>query len=606
VPQSREEEGAAWSGVSSEAVDGGRQLPLGGKRPRAVLAVLLLHRNQPVSLETIVESLWGGRPPPTAAKTVQVYVSRLRKVLPPGRLTYRPGGYALEVEDAELDLARFERLVAKAGETESSAAAAALLGEALSLFRGPPFAELEFVQAEKAQIDELRLAALEARIEAELALGAHDRLVGELGALVAEHPLSERLRAQLMLALYRSGRQAEALDVFRQARQTLVDELGLEPGPLLQDLEVRILNHDQALLPARSDPTESERLRALLERGRTRVAAEMEELDEVREAALSLGDPETEAEAESWLGQLAWTRGDQAGCFSHLERARMLTERRPPSKAKALVLDLLSRRYMTAAVYDEAVRFGREALDLCTRLGDDEGRVESLNTVGTARAFSGDRDGIADLDAAIAIARVHAAPRALARACLNLAVVLEHYGVEAARVPELESEGLAGAERARDVPLIRAFGAREPMRAVSEGRWNDAKRVCDEFIEEARDAEEALQLWVESGLAYPPAGWIIGAAFVLAESVELREALAAESPHSGSRRRARWPPETGSRPPTWSRRPASARPRPGFGCGRRRRSSRPAASRRRTSSSSGPSPSTGRPERRSTFGVRRR
>jgi DNA-binding SARP family transcriptional activator len=470
-----------------EAVEGGRRLALGGKRQRAVLAALLLHRNRPVSIDALVDSLWGEHPPATAEKTVQVYISRLRKLLPDDRLEHGAAGYVLCVDDDELDLARVEAAVA-AVENAEPAVAAASLREALSEFRGAPFAELDFAQAEKARIEELRLAALEARVDVELALGDHVQLVGELEQLVAEHPLSERLRAQLMLALYRSGRQAEALAVFRETRRALLDEVGLEPGPELQQLEVRILNHDPALLPARTDAAESERIRALLARGRERVAAEMSgggELEEAREAALALGDPETAAEAESWLGQLAWVRGDQAGSFSHLERARALTERRPPSKTKTLVLDLLARRHMTAASYADAVRFGREALELCTALGDDAGRAESLNTVGTARAFSGDRGGIADLDAAVAVARAHGNARALARACLNLAVALEYYGDEMPRVPEVEAEGCAAAERARDAPLARAYRAREPMNALSEGRWDDAQRICDEFIAEA-------------------------------------------------------------------------------------------------------------------------
>jgi DNA-binding SARP family transcriptional activator len=581
-----------------EVVDGGRQLHLGGRRSRALVAVLLLHRNRSVSNETITDALWGERPPATAAKTIQVYVSRLRKLVPEDCLLHGAGGYTLRVDEGELDVARFERLVA-AADGADPAHAVQQLDEALSLFRGIPFAELEFAQAEQARIEELRLHAIEARIDARLTLGEHESVVAELEALVRDQPFSERLRAQLMLALYRSGRHTEALDVFRNVRRRLVDELGLEPGRDLQELEVRILNHDPALLPARQDPANAARIRALLDRGRERVATEMAgatELDEVRKAALALGDPETAAEAESWLGQLAWARGDQAGSFAHLERARLLTERRPPSEAKALVFDLLSRRHMTAAQYGQAIRFGREALALYTALGDDGGRVESLNTTGTARAFAGDLDGARDLEASIAIARSHDDARALARASLNLAVVLEHYGEECGRVPELEREGRAAAERAVDMPLIRAYRAREPMRALSEGRWDDAKRISDEFIAEAertphyeerlarmiravvevgrdnldegirdcrraiqlsravRDpqalyltlawtagilgeaghvaearpwAHEALDLWTENGLAYPPAGWIVGVAFVLADDPKLGIALAA-------------------------------------------------------------------------------
>ena len=322
-----------------EVVADGLSLQLGGRRQRAVLAVLLLHANRAVSVDSVVEALWGETPPTTAAKTVQVYVSRLRKLLPPDRLVSEPGGYLLRVEQGELDLSRVEALLERAVAAEPEAASACLL-EALSLFRGPALAELPFAQAEKARIEELRLTALEERIEAELSLGEHLRLVSELEQLVEEQPLRERLRAQLMLALYRSGRQADALEFFRKTRRSLVDELGLEPGRDLQELEMKILNHDPALLRARPDAAEVERVRDLLERGATRVSTEVSgtrELQEARKAALGLGDPETAAEAESWLGQLAWLRGDQEGAFAHLEQALALLDRRPASKAKAQV-----------------------------------------------------------------------------------------------------------------------------------------------------------------------------------------------------------------------------------------------------------------------------
>jgi tetratricopeptide (TPR) repeat protein len=383
--------------------------------------------------------------------------------------------------------------------------AARTLRRALSLVRGAPLAELDFLQAEQARIDDLCLAALEARVEAELELGEHRRLVGELEQLVAAHPLHEGFRAQLMLALYRSDRQSQALDEFRRGRQAL-DELGLEPGPALRELELRILNHDPALLPARSDPAEAERVRELLAAGRHRLATEMtgaRELEQARDAALALGDPESAAEAEALLGHLAWALGDQAGCFEHLERAQALLASRPPSRAKALVFDLLARRHMTAASYGEAVRFGRTALALCTELADDEGRAESLATIGTAHAFEGERSGLAELDEAIAVARVHSSPRPLARASLNLAVVLETYGEDMSRIAELEEEGLRAAELAEDAPLARAFRAREPLNALHAGRWDDARRLCDELVVEAESAphyEERVARMVRAAL----------------------------------------------------------------------------------------------------------
>jgi len=228
-----------------EVVEDGQALPLGGTKPRALLACLLLRANQVVSMDRLIEELWPDAAPRTAAKTIQVYVWKLRKELGEGRLVTRPPGYVLRVDSSELDLTRFEALLEEARGVDPKRAAEQLR-EALTLWRGPPLADLAyepFAQTDIALLDELRLAALEERIEADLATGRHRELVGELEALVAEHPLKERLRGQLILALYRSGRQAEALDVYQDARRTLVEELGLEPSGALQRLEKAILQH---------------------------------------------------------------------------------------------------------------------------------------------------------------------------------------------------------------------------------------------------------------------------------------------------------------------------------------------------------------------------
>jgi DNA-binding SARP family transcriptional activator len=232
-----------------EVVEEGQTLSLGGTKQRALLACLLLRANQVVSTDRIVDELWGEEPPATAVKTIQVYVSRLRKELGERRLVTRAPGYVLHVERSELDLARFEELVGAARGLDPKAAAEALR-DALALWRGPALADLAnepCAQADTARLEELRLAAVEERIEADLASGSHVQLIGELEALVAEHPLRERVRGQLMLALYRSGRQAEALEVYQAARRTLVEELGLEPSSALQRLEKAILRQDRSL-----------------------------------------------------------------------------------------------------------------------------------------------------------------------------------------------------------------------------------------------------------------------------------------------------------------------------------------------------------------------
>jgi len=237
-----------------EAVVEGVPVELGAPQQRAVLALLLLNANEVVSRDRIVDELWGERPPATAAKLVQLYVSALRKLLDPDRslLITRAPGYVLRVEPDALDLHRFERLVGQ-GRAELAEGSAATAGErfreALALWRGPALADLAFApfaQAEIARLEERRLDAVCDRIEADLALGGSG-VVGELEALIAEHPLRERLRGQLMLALYRSGRQAEALAAYQDARRALVDGLGIEPGRELRELEQAILRQDPGL-----------------------------------------------------------------------------------------------------------------------------------------------------------------------------------------------------------------------------------------------------------------------------------------------------------------------------------------------------------------------
>jgi DNA-binding SARP family transcriptional activator len=234
-----------------EVRDGDRQLALGGTRQRALLGLLLLHANEVVSSDRLVDELWGEA---EGSKALQVAVSRLRKVIGPDLLVTRSPGYELRVAPGELDLHRFEALVAEARAAEDAAAASQALNRALELWRGPPLDDLSFeasLQTELARLEELRLAALEDRIEADLSLGRHREAIGELERLTALHPLRERLRGQLMLALYRSGRQAEALEVYRETRRTLVEELGIEPSRDLKDLERAILAQDSELEPAR-------------------------------------------------------------------------------------------------------------------------------------------------------------------------------------------------------------------------------------------------------------------------------------------------------------------------------------------------------------------
>ena len=232
---------------------------MGGPKPRAVLAMLLLDANKVVSRDRLIEGLWGERQPPTAGHTLDDYISRLRKALGSDRIDRRAPGYVVRVEPDELDLAQFEGLVEQGrGELAEgdAAGAAATLRSALALWRGPALVDLlnePFASLEADRLEERRLSALEDRIGADLILGEHSRLVAELEELARRHPFRERVVAQLMLALYRSGRQAEALATFQSSRQMLVTELGLEPGPELRELQRRILEQDPDLRLPRAE-----------------------------------------------------------------------------------------------------------------------------------------------------------------------------------------------------------------------------------------------------------------------------------------------------------------------------------------------------------------
>jgi ABC-type transport system substrate-binding protein/DNA-binding SARP family transcriptional activator/DNA-binding beta-propeller fold protein YncE len=239
-----------------QVLDGERELPLGSPKAQALLAALLLHPGAVVSRDRLIEELWGESPPPTAGKALNVHISQLRKTLARNGdqpVATRAPGYVLEVAPERLDAARFERLVSDARERLAEGdfeAATRLLRDALALWRGPALDGVELEAAsrnEVGRLEELRLAAQMDRIDCELGLGLHEQLIGELEALVAEHPLRERLRGQLMLALYRSGRQADALSCYREARERLVGELGIEPSVPLQRLERAILNQDPSL-----------------------------------------------------------------------------------------------------------------------------------------------------------------------------------------------------------------------------------------------------------------------------------------------------------------------------------------------------------------------
>jgi DNA-binding SARP family transcriptional activator len=319
------------------------EIALGGAKPAAVLAMLMLHANEVVSADRLIEDLWEGEPPPTAAKTLQVHISRLRRAFgDDGPIATARGGYTLETDPAQIDARRFESLVAAGSAALSEGAharASSRLRHGLALWRGQAlsdFAYASFAQDEIARLEGLRTVALEQAIEAELALGRHAELIPELKALVKRYPLSEHLRAQLMLALYRSGRQAEALGVYRAAHRVLVDQLGIEPSAELREMERAILSQDPALTtsPAkgRAQATRAERPQRGTFVGYERELASLEELLEQAlvghgRLALIAGEPgigktrladELSAVADARGAEVAWgrcTRGSGAPAY---------------------------------------------------------------------------------------------------------------------------------------------------------------------------------------------------------------------------------------------------------------------------------------------------
>jgi DNA-binding SARP family transcriptional activator len=253
-----------------EVVDGGRPLRLGGRNQRALLALLLLNVDEVVSTDRLIDALWAENPPRTAPTSLQNAVSQLRKLLGADRLVTKQPGYILRLEADQLDVDRVRQLVTEA-RTRDAEGRVQLLREAEGFWRGPPLAEFAydaFAQTAIGRLEELRLSVVEERIDAELGLDRHSELIGELEALVAEHPLRERLRGQLMLGLYRTGRQADALHAYQEARRALLEELGIDPGPALQRLHSAILRQERSLDPVVAQATPEENLqevtRALL------------------------------------------------------------------------------------------------------------------------------------------------------------------------------------------------------------------------------------------------------------------------------------------------------------------------------------------------------
>jgi DNA-binding SARP family transcriptional activator len=363
-----------------EALRDGEPVSLPRKKQRALLALLVLHAGEVVSTDQLIEELWAGKPPATAKDALQNYVSQLRKALGAEVIVTRDPGYVLEAAPEQVDIGRFERLVAEARETEGAGPRADLLRQALSLWRGTPLADLAyeaFTGLEAARLEELRAAARDNLVDAELELGRGAELIAELEATVAERPFEERPRGQLMLALYRSGRQAEALDAYQQARQTLVEELGLDPSPALRELEQAMLRQDPALEAPLAAPLVPEERRKTV----TILFADVVESTELADAL----DPEA-------------LRGVLDGYFAACRRA---IERHGGTVEKFIGDAVMAVFGVPASHEDDALRSVRAAVEmrhavaaLSEALERDQGlRLDLRIGLNTGEVYVGDPHG---------------------------------------------------------------------------------------------------------------------------------------------------------------------------------------------------------------------
>jgi DNA-binding SARP family transcriptional activator len=363
-----------------EVLADGEPVALPRKKQRALLALLLLHVGEVVSTDQLIEELWAGKPPPTARDALQNYVSQLRKALGQETIVTRDPGYVLQAAPEELDIGRFETLVREAREADGAAARAELLRQAISLWRGTPLADLayeDFTGLEVARLEELRAVALGDLVDAELELGRSAELVPALEAAIADRPFDERPRGQLMLALYRSGRQADALEAYHQARRTLVDELGLDPSPALRELEQAMLRQDPVLEAPLAAPVVPEERRKTV----TILFADVVESTELAEAL----DPEA-------------LRGVLDGYFAACRRA---IERHGGTVEKFIGDAVMAVFGVPAAHEDDALRAVRAAVEmrgavaaLSAVLERDQGlRLDLRIGLNTGEVYVGDRGG---------------------------------------------------------------------------------------------------------------------------------------------------------------------------------------------------------------------
>jgi DNA-binding SARP family transcriptional activator len=478
-----------------EASRSGEALDLGGAKQRALLAALLLKANEVVPVERLIDDLWGEEPPQTAGNTLQVYASRLRKVLQADVLLTQPPGYSARVEEARLDLRRFETLVSAGREailTDELERARELLSEALSLWRGPCLAELRLHSSAATaveRLEEIRLVAREDLIVVELALGRHVDVVPELEELVAEEPFRESLRGHLMLALYRAGRQADALDAYRAARETLVEELGIDPSPQLQQLEQAILRHDPELDPPPLRPVV--------------VAEEAVEADRRKNVAVAVIDwglsGEVDPELVSEVARRAFTLASRSVERHHGVAYRLLDSR---------VLAVFGAR---STHEDDVLRAGRAAIEACSELSTLGAELE--RDIGVrVRSRAGIDAGIAlvhrEESGALAITGsvVDGAHRALESANVAEVVIggvarsllagvgrLEPSGTGLWRLLEIQA-GASGVARRLDQPLVGRTAELSELRHLLERVVGERRCLLATVLGEAGIGKSRLAL----------------------------------------------------------------------------------------------------------------
>ena len=539
-----------------EAVRVGASVALGGAKPRTLLAVLALEPGRVVSVDRLVEALWPGDPPETSSHAIQVYVSQLRKALGPVIATQAPG-YVLELPAERIDVHRFTRLAHEgrgALEGGDPVAAEGALREALALWRGPALADFlyePFAQTDIARLEELRTVVLEERIDADLALGRHAELVPELEALVQAQPLRERPRAQLMLALYRSGRQADALAAYRAARETLVEELGIDPGPELRVLEAAILRQDESLLLGEGPPTrpamQFRRLVTILFVDIVESMALAEELDPEALGQVLRSYFETVSAA---LTRHGGTVEKYAGDAVMAAFGIPIAHEDDALRAARAALDI---RVGIAALNEQLVR--QHGVGLEIRTGIEAGEVVATPADARQRLVTGEAVGIASKLEASAGADDIVVGEAAAR-LIDHAARLEPLGdvdikglsrpVSAFRLVELEPAAPAFARRL-DAPLVgrkRELAAlrRSLKRAVDSGSARVSvvvappgvgkSRLAAEF---ARRAKGVTALWGRclsygDGISYWPLREALAGAGESAERDAVLAALDADTP----------------------------------------------------------------------------